>query len=479
MGGRFRRWSPAVAVALVAGGGVPLVALAPSPALAAGDLWVDGSSPSCSDGFTREQAGVPLTPWCSVVRAAEEAGAGDTVRIRPGTYAGTVRPATSGSLGAPVRFVADGGGVTLDGAGASATVKLVSVTDVSLEGLAVTGAAVQGIWAYGAQRITLGGLSVTGNGGPGIQVRESSAVTVTRSRIAGNGGAGIFETAGSSGNRYVANEVTTNGINGDPYNGDGMQLAGAGTYVGGNTITGNGDPGPYEHGIYTGPGATDFLIEGNIVDANAGSNIKAGGSGGVVRYNRLEGGRLGLVLSDNATPVTAYYNLVFGPYQHGVFVTTGTGPARARLWNNTVVVTSRNAPSGDASALFVNSAASLDVRNNLLAYSNPDNAGSAVYVPDAAKVQGFTSDRNWLATADPAGRHLAWNGVRLTLPKWRRHGLDAKSIASEPPTLDADARVVSANLGRRKGQALGLTRDYAGTLVPAGVSPDIGAYQAP
>ena len=475
MGGSRWRWWAAPVAGLVA----VTAAVAPGPAAGetATTLWVDSGDPSCSDAYTRQEASSAQTPWCSVVRAAVVAGVGDTVWIRPGTYVGTVRPTSSGTPDAPVRYVASEGGVTLDAGGASAAVKLVSVSDVVMEGVAITGASVQGVWAYGAQRILLDGLAVSGNGGPGVQVRESSAVTVSRSRITGNGGAGIFETSGSAENRYVSNEITGNGINGDPYNGDGMQIAGAATYIAGNTIVANGDPGPYEHGIYTAAVATDFLIENNVVSNNAGSNIKAAGSNGVVRYNRLEGGRLGLVLSDNATPVTAYYNLLFGPYQHGVFVTTGTTPARARLWNNTIVVTSRNAATGDASAIFVKAADSLDLHNNLVSYANPDNAGSALYVLDARQLKGFTSNNNWYSTLEPSGRHLAWNGVRVNMSKWRRNGQDAKSVVSSPPRFDADMHVLSTNHGRGQGRPLGLSRDVAGVPVPTGVAPDIGAYQ--
>jgi hypothetical protein len=452
---------------------------APGSADGGPDLWVDGASATCSDGFGRQQAVSPETPWCSVARAAGVAVAGDIVRILPATYVGTVRPAFSGTPGAPIRYVAPLGGVTIDGGGASASVKVVSVTDVAFEGIGITGATVQGVWAYQAQRITLDGLTVRGNGGPGIQLRESASVAVSRSRIEGNGGAGIFESTGSSGGRYVDNQILGNGIDGQPYNGDGLQLGGAGALVAGNTVVGNGDAGPFEHGIYAAASARDVLIEGNVVNGNAGSNVKAAGAGVVVRYNRLEGGRLGLVLSDNETPVTASYNLIFGSYQHGIFLTVDKGPARARLWNNTVVVTSRNAPSGDASAIFVRAAAQLDLRNNIVSYANRDNAGSALYVLDDAQLQGFTSNNNWFSTFEAGGKHLVWDGARVPLAKWQRTGQDQHSLASPPPGLDADARVVSANLGRGKGQPLGLLRDYAGVPVPTGTLPDIGAYQTP
>lgn len=451
-------------------------ALSPRPSGADGSasLWVDGSNAACSDGYSRDQAASPDSPWCSIARAAAAAQSGDTVRIKPGRYVGSVRPAASGTV-----FVAEGDGVVVDAAGASAAVKLASVSDVTLRGLTVTGAAAQGIWASGVQRVTLDGLTVNGNGGHGIQVLNSTEVTVGNSTISGNGGAGIFEGNGSSGCAYVSNGITGNGKSGDPYNGDGIQLGGAGGYIAGNTVRDNGD-GPYEHGVYTGPSARDFLIEGNVLGDNAGSNIKAAGANGTIRYNRLEQGRLGIVFSDNPAPVVAYYNLVFGKYQHGVFVTTGNTPAQARLWNNTIVVTARNATSGDASAVFVKAAALLDMRNNVVSYANADNFGSAVDVPDARQVTVFTSDHNWLSSMQPRGRHVVWDGARMTVASWTKAtGQDGASVASTPPQLDAGAHVVSANLGRSRGQSLGLTRDYIGTAVPSGGAPDIGAYQTP
>ena len=446
-------------------------------AAGAATLWVDGAHAACSDAFSREEASAESTPWCSVTRAAAAAGAGDTVRIRPGIYTGSVRPAASGSPTAPIRYVAPDGGVTIDAGGAGAAIKVVSVSDVSFEGIAITGATTQGVWVSGTQRVGLDRLSVRGNGGPGIQIRDSAAVTVSRSAIAGNGGAGIFETIGCSDGRYLSNEITANGINGAPYSGDGIQLGGVRAHVAGNTIAGNGDPGPYEHGIYAAASAGDYLIESNVLSGNAGSDVKAAGSGGVVRYNRLGGGRLGIVFSDNATPVLAYYNVISGRYQHAVFLTTGTTAAQAKLWNNTIVVTGRSSDSGDASAVFVNSAASVDLRNNVVAYTNRDGLGAAVYVRDATQTGVFTSDHNWFSTLDKKGRHLVWNGARVTLSWWKANGLDAHSLASTPPTFDSSMRILSKNLGRKRGQDLGLVRDYAGTPVPPGTAPDIGAYQ--
>ena len=61
--------------------------------------------------------------------------------------------------------------------------------------------------------------------------------------------------------------------------------------------------------------------ESRTLAHNAASDIKAAGSGGTVRYNRLEDSRLGLVFSDNAEPISAYYNLDNGTGRiHGVCV---------------------------------------------------------------------------------------------------------------------------------------------------------------
>ena len=54
-------------------------------------LWVDASSPACSD--TQARVLDPAHPYCSVARAAGLVVAGDTVHVAPGRYLGTVRPA--------------------------------------------------------------------------------------------------------------------------------------------------------------------------------------------------------------------------------------------------------------------------------------------------------------------------------------------------------------------------------------------------
>ena len=82
-------------------------------------------------------------------------------------------------------------------------------------------------------------------------------------------------------------------------------------------------------------------------------------------------GLFGVVLSDNPAPVTVQYNLIQGRFQHGVLLTTGHTAARVRGCGTTPCSRRAARPrSGNASAVFVASAAQLELRNNLFAYTN-------------------------------------------------------------------------------------------------------------
>ncbi|HEX7520612.1 MAG TPA: right-handed parallel beta-helix repeat-containing protein, partial [Acidimicrobiia bacterium] len=245
-----------------------------------------------------------------------------------------------------------------------------------------------------------------------------------------------------------------------------------------DTITGNGDGVGFEHGIYAGPTANNYTIARNQISNNAGADIKAAGGPGLVADNRLTSSMFGLVVSDNPVAVTVEYNLIQGRFQHGVLITTGTTPARVRLWNNTVQQTGRSTASGNASAVFIVSAAQVESRNNLFAYTNPDLLGSAFLLNDASLVGSFSADTNWYASPDPSALRVAWNGARVSFANWRAlSGQDAASVNSAPPTFSADGRVTSVNLGAARGTALGLDHDLVGTALPALGPPDMSAFQ--
>jgi hypothetical protein len=472
-GSRYvRLMSGLFAVGAIAGA----IEIASASAATTGTLWVDRTNGRCSDSLMRDQVS-PETPWCSLRRAVGGARPGDTVLVLPGRYVGTVQPTVSGLATAPIRFVAPEGNATIDAAGATVAVKIIGAGWLSFRGFRISGAARQGVFVDDSSAVSFADVDVTGNAAQGIQVR-ATALTVSNSRIFDNGSAGISELAGSVGNVYRDSTIADNGKDGQPYNGDGIQLNGAGAVVSGNTIRGNGDVGIYEHGIYAGRSSSGYLIESNTLGHNAASDIKAAGSGGTVRYNRLEDSRLGLVLSDNAKPVLAYYNLIVGRFQHAVFFTLGTDAARARLWDNTIVQTGPSSGAGDASAVFVASAALAELKNNLICYTNRDNLGAALFVAHASP-SSVVSNTNWLCGSDGRGRTVRIEGARLTLSEWRSAtGQDSRSLSTRPAGFDRDFRVRSLNLGAGLGQPLGLVRDFSGASIATG-SPDIGAYQSP
>jgi hypothetical protein len=451
-------------------------ALCAPAAASAADRWVDAGA-ACSDSYSAEQVTSSARPWCSLTRATAAAAPGDTVRVRAGTYRGRVRFERSGTPSAPIRVLAAEPGVVVDAAGASEALLFKYVTDVKVSGLRVTGGTSQGIWVEGGARIALSDLDLSGNPGAGLRMRGTSGLHLMDSVVAANGSAGAMELPGTTGSRILRNEIRDNGKAAAAYNGDGIQLAGTGALVAGNTITRNGT-GAYEHGIYTGAQSSGWLIEGNHLARNAGANLKAAGGPGVVRRNRFTDGQFGLVLSDNPAPIDVDVNILEGYAQHLVLLTAGTRPSRARLRANTIVQNGRSTTSGDASAMFVLAAASLELRDNLICYQGADSLGISVMVNDPSRLGSLVSEANWFCARDGDSRHLGWSGSRVPLTTWRSvTGEDARSITSWAPSFDAAQRVTSTNWGRDRGGWLGIATDFGGAPVPAG-GVDIGAWQS-
>jgi Right handed beta helix region len=444
----------------------------------ASDLYVDPGNPACSDRASALTASSAETPWCSPLPATRLTRPGDVVHLAAATYAVQVRPAVSGTPVQPIVYQGDGV-VTIVPPHATVGVMVSNVHDLVVRGVNVLADAAQGIAIDDSQNITLDRDTVTNHGGSGVWIKHGSSITVTRCVLVGNARAGLFDSLYAVGTTLSDSTITANGIDGQQYGGDGVDLNGTDEVARGDTITGNGDGIGFEHGIYIGATAAHYSIIGNRIGGNAGADIKATGGAGVIAYNYLESGFWGLVFSDNTTLVTVEYNLVQGSFQHGIFLTTGTTPARVRLLNNTVEQTGRWTASGDASAVFVASAADLVMRNNLLSYTNPDALGSALLVNNASLVAHLDSQTNWFSSTDSRGRNLAWNGSRVTIADWRRlSSHDVASIDSAPPAFNASGQVVSANLGAGAGTWLGLKRDLVGTSLPANGAPDIGAYQS-
>ena len=454
-----------------------MLALAAPGAAPAADLYVNPGHAGCSDTAGSEVARSAATPWCSPTPAFGLARPGDTVHLASTTYHSQLRPLSSGTAEQPIVYVADGP-VTIKAPDGTISIMLTGVHDVVVRGFTVLAAAPQAIWVDDASGILIERATVANSRGVGVQIKGGTGVTVARSRLINNARAGLFDMAPARDTTLSGSIVSNNGHDGERYNGDGVELNSTGATVTGNRITRNGDGVGFEHGIYAGSSARRYTIVGNTIGGNAGADIKASGGPALVAANRLRSGLFGVVLSDNPAAVTVQYNLIQGRFQHGVLLTTGRTAARARLWNNTVQQTGRSTRSGNASAVFVGSAAQLELRNNLIAYTNADALGAALMINDGARLGSFISSHNWYASTDRSLRRLAWNGTRVTFGQWRNlSGQDAASIASAPPRFAASGRVASRNMGAARGTRLGLARDYAGTELDPQALPDIGAFQ--
>ena len=455
---------------------IAIALVAPASASAA-DLYVNAHASACSDAAGIAAAQDPATPWCSPAPAARLASPGDVVHLASATYGDQLRPQTSGTPAQPIVYEADGP-VTLLAPQGVVTVTVIDVHDVVLRGFTVRADAKQAVWVDSSSRIVLDHDTVANSSGVGVQIKGGVDVTVSHSRLINNARAGLFDMAEARGTTLSSSIVSANGHDGERYDGDGVELDGTGALVTGNRITHNGDSVGFEHGIYAGSTARDYTISGNTIGGNAGADIKAAGGPALVAGNRLRSSLFGLVLSDNPAPVTVQYNLIQGRFQHGVLLTTGHAAARGRLWNNTIEQTGRSTGSGNASAVFVASAAQLELRNNLIAYTNRDALGTALMLNDRSLVGSFVSSNNWYASTVSDRRRLAWNGARVTFGQWRRlSGQDASSLDSLPPRFAASGRVSTGNIGIGRGTRLGLTRDFTGTPLAPGVRPDIGAFQ--
>ena len=148
------------------------VLLAPFAAGAA-TYYVDQSRPSASDS----NAGTETSPWRTITHAAGVLVAGDTVRVKDGTYARVKLETNSGTLGSPIIFEAHAGHqpVVVDG------FRIKSISYIVIRGFKIVPS---GSAANGGIRFTgpgLKGMVIDGNHlvdvvGSGILVRGTKPV---------------------------------------------------------------------------------------------------------------------------------------------------------------------------------------------------------------------------------------------------------------------------------------------------------------
>lgn len=273
--------------------------------------------------------------------AIARARPGATVRVRPGTYAESLR------LGAPLTLAGAGDPSAVvvappEGPCLVTTAQAGTITGITFAGAPGGGLAMPCL-DLAAGRVLVEGIAVTGGAGPGLRLRDGAEATVRGSRFAATGGPGILVEAGARGTitDNVVEETVRAGI---------IVRGGAAPVIAANTLRRTGQAGVLfsdgggrlANNVIAGAGASGIEVRGGADPEITGNRIFGAAEAGVYVYDGGAGR-----FSDNAITGNAYSGVVVGAggdpamtdnriadnAQHGVLALDG---ARGRFDGNTV-----------------------------------------------------------------------------------------------------------------------------------------------
>ena len=252
----------------VAAGAAAVTALVTLPAVsataAATTLYVRPTS--CSDAGS----GTAPLPYCTIVKAAKVAVAGQTVVVSSGTYTGEVVPLHSGLQTARITFrPATGATVIISGPRHGFTIANQSFITVSgfriqnTSGIGLYVSNARGLILYG-NTVQTSGRRVSGLTAYGMYLNGLVGSIVKSNRVNNNSASGIFLSTTSSSNQLEANEAAGNAY-GYVRNAAGIDVRGPGNLIKGNRVHHNEDS-----GIQVFAGGNRTRIINNVVFANKG-----------------------------------------------------------------------------------------------------------------------------------------------------------------------------------------------------------------
>lgn len=409
---------------------LPLFCLAPAPVMATNyHVAMAGSDAN---------PGTAALPWASIQYAADNALAGDSVVVLPGTYTGFAAMIHSGTAVDPIVFTTNGG-VTIGEPCAYNNLDGINVENVT--------------W------VTIEGFTVEGMPRAGIRTALSDHVTIRYNTCTANGVWGIFTGFAE----HVIIEQ--------------------------NTCSGSID----EHGIYFSNSADEAIIRHNhCFDNNAcgihmNGDASMGGDGTIsdaqVHGNILHGnGAAGgsAINGDGVVNSVFYNNLLYDNHASGIslYRIDGGAPSTGnKVWNNTII----NASDARWCVNISDGGTGNSLLNNILINQHPWR-GSIAITADA--LTGFTSDHNIVVNSlSPDG-----DATILDLAGWQALGHDANSLVANPmavmfldpdggdfQAVDPNAQQVDA--GSNAAASL-MTDDLEGNPRPMGLAFDIGSHEA-
>jgi parallel beta-helix repeat protein len=248
--------------------------------------------------------------------------------------------------------------------------------------------------------------------------------------------------------------------------------------VQGNTVTFPAITGDTSTILATGCAAP--VVERNsITGGNHGIVVHDAPSGGIVRYNRLvstyDDGIWAYGTSDG---VEVYYNVVSGSYDDGIDIDSATGSV---ISNNTVY------GSRDTGIVIRSGSEGAILKNNLTSENGQpgtpttgDEGGHEILV-SADSATGFVADNNlyYHTTAKVTATPFSWGGTSYSFANWKVQSTeDAAAVNADPLFVSSsDFRLQAGSPAINAGVGVGLLTDFAGTALPIGSAPDIGAYE--
>ncbi|MBI2900732.1 MAG: right-handed parallel beta-helix repeat-containing protein [Planctomycetes bacterium] len=407
--------------------------LAMLSAASANDYWV---GPQGNDANPGTQA----QPFRQISRAITVAGAGDTVHVLDGTYAGGLVIQKTGTAAAPFVVKAEGSGVVVSPGGTD-TIFVTYSAYVVLEGLR----------SFNANRAA-------------VRIDNSHHVTVRNGVFGNNARWGIF-TDFSDDLLLENNECYGSGL---------------------------------EHGIYVSNSGDRPVVRGNVAHGNnacgiqLNADLSMGGDGTIsdaviernVVYGNGAGGGAAINLDGVATSVIRN-NLLYDNHANGITLFQIDGALASS--NNAVVNNTIEVASDGRWAIHVGAGASGNVIFNNILLTKHASRGS-LHFEDLASSTGTVSDYN-VFTVNPNAVTADDDASYLTLTQWKAMGYDAHSFASTPGAvyggdhrLIAGSPAIDAGVGALGGK-IAPTDDLDGGARTDGAldvgADEVGAGSAP
>jgi parallel beta-helix repeat protein len=393
---------------------IALVLTSISPALG-GDsttLYVDGSSPNCSNSGT----GAPDRPFCTIGGAVAKVVAGQTVQVAAGTYLEKVSISKSGTSSAPIIFTA-APGATVTVTGQTNGFVISGRSWITINGFTVANTPDYGINVSSSSSITISNNDVSHAGSQtsgmtkgGIRLNNSTDSLIVGNKSHDNSYAGIMVVGGSTRSEVRGNETFRN-AQGFARAAPGIRIYGSIGNVVDNNITHDNE----DSGIEAYPGANDTLIYNNVSYNNGDHGIDDLRTTG----QRIIGN-------------TVYNNVTAGINLEG----NSTGGS---VMNNVSVNNGIKSPRTHSDIRIENgSTAGTTVDNNVVYLTTPDTLliWSSVSYSTLAKFQAASGQMLHGINADPKWRNMSALDFHLTAGS---PAIDyADSGTSGQPMLDVE-----------------------------------------